>query len=68
MIIKHFCNTTFQGEYSFDSIFKDKGTISYGSLFSIKGTQYRVTNILIRNKSEIVIESLKTVLELHELK
>lgn len=59
MIIKHFCNATFQGAYSFEDFFKEGKIISFGSLFSIDGIQYRVTNIIIRNQSEIVVESLK---------
>lgn len=59
MIIKHFCNTTFQGAYSYETIFKERMTISCGSLFSFNGIEYMVTNILIRSASEIVVESLK---------
>lgn len=59
MIIKHFCNTTFQGAYSYETIFKERRTISCGSLFSINGIEYLITNILIRGELEIVIESLK---------
>lgn len=59
MIIKHFCNATFQGTYSYETIFKEKNVISCGSLFFINGIEYMVTNIMIGNASEVVIESLK---------
>lgn len=59
MIIKHFCNAVFQGSYSYETIFEEKNVIACGSLFCVKGVEYMVTNILIRNASEIVIESLK---------
>lgn len=59
MIIKHFCNSTFQGSYHYETIFKEKSVISNGSLFFIDGIEYRVTNISIRKESEIVVESIK---------
>lgn len=59
MVIKHFCNSTFQGEYAFEDISPKGKVISFGTLFSINDREYRVTNVLIRSEIEIIIETLK---------
>lgn len=67
MFIKHFCNNTYQGEYPLESVCEDN-SISNGSLFFIKGIQYRVTNIMLRKNCEIVVESVKTKSNLPSIK
>lgn len=59
-IIKHICNASFVGEYPLSAILETEKPFGVGSLFTVKGTEYLVLNIMVRSATELLVETKRT--------
>lgn len=60
-IIKHICNASFVGEYPLSAILETEKTLAEGSMFTVKGTEYMVLNIMVRSATELIVETTRTL-------